>query len=106
MNVKDIVKFLKGYKRMCEQSPCIECPIYKIVETKNLDNCDADMLIFDAPEQFANAVIEWVETHPVITNATKFKEVFGINPEDAEHIVIGSKNETCWWNEEYIPPRP
>lgn len=105
MNVRDIVKFLKGYKRMCQRSSCIDCPVYKIVETNDLKNCDADMLIFDVPEQFANAVLDWIEAHPVVTNAMKFKEVFGINPEDAEHPGTGAHYEGRWWDEEYTPPQ-
>lgn len=93
MNSNDIIEFLKNYKRMCDHETCIECPVYKLVEQKQLACCDADALIFDCPEGFAYAVVEWAKSHPLITNAMKFNEVFGIKPEEI----------TCgWWNKEFI----
>lgn len=84
-------EFYQGHKN-CEGVPCEECPIVNI--------CQKASLGFSA---FAimETVKKWGKEHPIITNADKFKEVFGFDP-------IGNvytADEVEFWKSEYVEPK-
>ena len=95
----DAVKFLKEYKRLCDEySACVGCPL------KNYGDCiDAE------PKELVKAVKEWSEEHPIITNGMKVLELI---PSDVSNTTItrvypSTKDyvkiyiEKSWWDAEY-----
>ena len=97
----DAVKFLKEYKRLCDEcSACVGCPL------KNYGDCiDAE------PKELVKAVEEWSEEHPIKTNGMKFLD------DNREHIrtyhrwengckpYIEVHIEADWWDGEYKEER-
>lgn len=68
----EALKFLKEYARMCNYSAtCYGCPLEGTTCTIDADLSKEQMIdIIDKTEQ-------WSKEHPIITNAQKFKEIFG-----------------------------
>lgn len=70
---------------------------------------------FEYPEEATELIRKWAEEHPVMTNADKFKEVFGFIPYGTEALCMSDKScdhydcNDCefkaWWNEEYKEPK-
>lgn len=107
MNTEEILKFLYGYIRMCANTPCEKCKIYKFLDDHKLEACVLDDIILEDPAAFVNIVSEWMEEHPYITNAAKFKEVFGDAPtlyQDDMGIIMIEEPVPYWWNKEYKTP--
>lgn len=90
-------EFWKQKERMCgEQSTCETCPMNGMRFDYN--NFCAKV-IEKNPQQAEQIVEQWAKEHPVITNADKFREVFGVDIA----IVSGLLNEE-WLNQEYKEP--
>ena len=73
----DAIEFLKEYARMCAvNKDCYGCPLKGTDCSLNREFSEEQMInIVDKTEQ-------WSKEHPVMTNAQKFKEVFGFIPAD------------------------
>lgn len=75
----DAVCYVKEKNRMCEAiheaGGCEECPL----ASPDYDYACADF-ISDNPEKVVSIVEKWAKEHPMITNADKFREVFGTPP--------------------------
>ena len=93
----DAVKFLKEYKRLCDEcSSCIKCPLEKFEDCIKAD-----------PEEVVKAVEKWSAYHPLLTNGAV--AVGMMEKMDATYIQY-TKNEVgqvemlldaSWWDAEY-----
>ena len=96
----DIVEFYRELRRMCKDCKstiCDDCPMNESPEFCGL----APMEYTDEIVESAIKVVEkWAKDHPVITNAKKFEEVFGVDIGAVE----GGVNHMTWWNQEYKEP--
>lgn len=101
----DAVEFLTEARRMCQTYGCSQgCPAF--IEG---DGC---ALGLDenktTPVSGAVHIVEqWSKRHPLVTNADKFHEVFGIEPTRAGYLTghvkaLGISEE--WWNKPYKEP--
>lgn len=86
------IEFTKGKERMCTNfTSCKRCPMY----VRGLDKgMSCPEFISKCPEESADIVKNWTETHPPITNAMKFREVFGFD----------HRTSAPWWDQEYRKP--
>ena len=107
MNSKDFAECLKWYTRMCINTPCADCGVYKLLQKYKLEACNLDDIVLECPDEFADVVTSWVKEHPMTTNAMKFQEVFGSAPtlyNSATGTIIIEEPNPFWWNEEYKKP--
>lgn len=94
----DAVEFLKEAARMCKSSNrfCSDCPLFSVGCGKG------------DPDETVDIVEQWSREHPVMTNAQKFKEVFGVGPEYCSSPLRTSETGNVlaheWWNEPYKEP--
>lgn len=66
---------MKIWHRMChKQENCVECPFFS---DDNGQECMEYML--EHTDEAEQILEEWDEKNPAITNALKFKEVFGLD---------------------------
>lgn len=94
-------------EEICAGISCSDCPFNRKV-------CNAGKLLFYSFEAI-EIVEQWAEQHPIVTNAEKFREVFGIEKlpfysciytnadcRDCEHFIgMGCKANGDFWNAEY-----
>lgn len=116
----DSIELLKTARQMCTGRSCDDCPVGK-------DLCVTGAVSRRSDEELRLAVErieEWGETHPLITNAEKFREVFGYNGAVVNDVKPGANmyrslgscgytecTEQCasrcyprcpmWWNDPY-----
>lgn len=101
----DTVEYIREKERMCNSfNLCYGCPLYDIRSTSPISPiCDGDR-----PEEAVSIVEKWAREHPVMTNAQKFKEVFGVGPEYCSSPLRTSETVTTlaheWWDEPYKEP--
>ena len=118
----EALEFLKEYRRMCNlYEHCEGCPLSE-------KQCLAQRLQTDSEYLTVTSEVEkWSKEHPIITNAQKFKEVFGFNGDTVNKFkpeigIAGTKGscgyddcrESCgsrhfprcpmWWNDEFKEP--
>ena len=87
----DAVEYIKADKRLCHSyESCIGCPLANGLCDPNND-----------PEEHVAIVEAWAKEHPLITNAQKFAEVFGIEVFGGNITNLGPN----WWHEEYKEPK-
>ena len=71
----EFVKVVTEHKRMCENfKMCGKCPLGK----EHGLGTQCRMWVVDHPEETEQIVMQWAEEHPVVTNSTKFEEIFGV----------------------------
>lgn len=89
---------IKQYKRMCEiyKDTCDGCPLEK---PRGLNTCWR--WCFEEPEKAEELVMNWAKEHQPVTNADKFKEVFGYRP---FRIMLFNDDFIKWLHEEYKEP--
>lgn len=100
----EFCEVMKQRKRMCEKldTKCSEksCPLSFEINGKNLA---CARYVADYPQEAEKIIMDWAKEHPVMTNADKFKEVFGIE--------IGNEFAQCdlfeckyygFWGKEYV----
>ena len=105
------LEFWKEYTRMCtECKDCYGCPLAAATCAGSLELSEKQIInLIEKTEQ-------WSKEHPIITNAMKFKEVFGeIKIKDLIHIDCNCTsiiddltieiNGTNWWDEPYKEPK-
>ncbi len=90
----EALEFLKEYSRMCTMyKSCRGCPL-------GMDQC-AGFCNEMSEKQIINMMEkteQWSKEHPIITNARKFKEIFGL----PAHCMIDQ--DAQWWDEPYKEP--
>lgn len=106
----DALKFFKEYNRMCSSTPqCGDCPI----TGGAVDSCDSYLL--SHPEEVVPIIEKWSAEHPIMTNALKFKEVFGVELNlfnftphlyPYEVLMYGNTDIAKWLSEPYKEPKP
>jgi len=86
----DALEFLKEYNRMCVvNKDCHGCPLKGTTCSLGSELSEEQMtIIVEKTEQ-------WSKEHPIITNARKFEEVFGL----PAHCMIDQ--DAQWWDEPY-----
>jgi len=100
----EALEFLKEYNRMCTMyKSCRGCPL-------EMDNCAGCGDEF-SEKQIINIIDkteQWSKEHPIITNARKFKEVFGFMPAGCQKFYFvepnGAYSKTINWQEPYKEP--
>jgi len=97
----EAIEFLKEYKRMCtECKSCLECPLAGTTCSIDSELSERQMInIIDATER-------WNKEHQIITNAQKFKEVFGFLPDgdvifSKDYFINAVKGPVLKWDEPY-----
>lgn len=112
----EAIEFLKEAQRLCEQSRhcSMVCPLYErcIFDFKYEDESSKET--WERIEKAVAIIEQWNKEHPIITNAQKFKEVFGEieikdliycrlkhDSEDYTEIEILEAN---WWDAPYKEP--
>ena len=100
----ETLEFLRGTQRMCNEYNCYDgCPIYGKCVFNGTKVQSSEHL-----EALVAAVEAWVETHPIKTNAQKFKEVFGFMPAGCQTFYFvepnGSYSKTINWQDPYKEP--
>lgn len=105
----EFVEIMKQKKRMCE-SHDEHCSFCEILKSCGTMTCREYCMVF--PQEAEKLIMTWAKKHPLITNADKFKEVFGIEP-SGNHCPQCFCNEqecvTCsgnkFWSQEYKEPK-
>ena len=87
-------KVMREHKRMCNHILCRDCQLASVHNGHDL--CCADFYK-EYPEEAEDIVMKWSAKHPVMTNAMKFKEVFGYDFQDA----FGALGCSEWLDDEY-----
>ena len=88
-------KVMEQYDRMCKRSNnCYECPITK-AHSNTFSNCIAFMR--ERRKTAEEVIMKWSKENPVVTNAMKFKEIFGYDFQDA----FGALGCSEWLDDEY-----
>lgn len=90
----------------CAGVGCGSCPFYEEV-------CSIGQVKFHVYEAI-NVVEKWVKEHPIVTNADKFREVFGTEPSKDSCVHVNKLCKECecfndyrcnvrnrFWNAEY-----
>jgi hypothetical protein len=90
----EALEFSKEYNRMCVVNKgCQGCPLKG-------DTCCS--LSAELSEEQITIIVDkteqWSKEHPIITNARKFKEIFGL----PAHCMIDQ--DAQWWDEPYKEP--
>lgn len=100
----------------CQDVSCKDCPFYSF--------CGVNSKTYDT-FAFIEAVEKWGKEHPIVTNADKFEEVFGVMPmRDIEtrrwlcpmDAGLVKERDDCngfncdickeeFWNSEYVEPK-
>ena len=96
----DAIEFLKEKDRMCkcyQKKNCEGCPFEESEQGIHHVLCAFKVDMW-CDEDYVRTVEEWSKGHQVMTNAMKFKEVFGHCAESVDAL-----NET-WWNSPYKEP--
>lgn len=71
----EFVKVVTEKSRMCESFKlCSKCPLRKEQEP----DIQCQTWVVDHPEETERIVMQWAAEHPLVTNGTKFLEVFGV----------------------------
>lgn len=91
----EAIEFLKEYNRMCvECRNCSGCPL-KGTECSIGSGLSEEEMI-----NIVGKTEQWSKEHPIITNARKFKEVFGWPQSDIDSL----RYARAWWDEPYKEP--
>lgn len=115
----DAEKYIKENHRMCDSySNCAGCPM---MVQKNNNGVDCTKFAYSHPSEAVEVIEKWSKEHPIMTNAMKFKEVFGCEPltgdTDSHKYLcapIEKRADKCpfldcrecdeWWDREYKEP--
>ena len=103
----EFTEVMKQRERMCNQIGCLEC------EFTNKNIVDCNNYIVSNPQKAEFIIMNWAKENPIITNADKFKEVFGvdINKNDCclkvecNYSNCGECEWDDFWYREYIEPK-
>lgn len=111
----DAGNFIKEMERIHKTYiDCVNCPLDDVLD----DNTTCREFISRYPNEAIKIVEKWNKEHPIITNAMKFKEVFGCEPtpdknEGHKYMCVPreKRSDNCeryncqkcteWWDEEY-----
>lgn len=117
----EALEFLKEAKRKCSSTTCEVCHNESYAVLCPLSEYPDEKL-----EKLVSGIEQWSEEHPIITNAMKFKEVFGYSgdivakvkperiPPHSGSCGYDKCTESCgsrcfprcpmWWNDEFKEP--
>lgn len=101
-------EFCKEYKRMCLSNECKDCPLNDLAHLT--DTCEVSVI--DYPQRAYDIVEQWAKDHQFVTNADKFREVFGkpIESYGAPYLNAlivcdnGATTSLEWLQQEYKEP--
>ena len=97
----EAIEFLKEAKRKCMSITCDACRAERLgVMCPLLDWSEDEM------EQLVSTIEQWSKEHQIITNAQKFKEVFGFLPDgdfifSKDYFINAVKGPVLKWDEPY-----
>ena len=87
-------KVMERFNRMCDDMECIKCPI---ASANNGTDTACRLFMRRFPEKAERIIMQWAKANRVITNAMKFKEVFGYDFQDA----FGALGCSEWLDDKY-----
>ena len=109
----EAIEFLKEAQRLCEQSRycSMECPLYESCIFDFMYENESSKETWGRIEKAVAIIEQWSKEHPLVTNAQKFKEVFGkielkdyikcrvnhMSEDETEIEILEGK----WWDEPY-----
>lgn len=68
-----------------------------------------DNFMGNNPEEAEKIIMDWAKEHPAVTNADKFKEVFGMDPDTSNCPITCMGCDGCeylnFWEQEYQEPK-
>ena len=101
----EALEFLKEARRMClAVGSCDECHLSYGCVVDDVKKVSDSVL-----ESNCSVVEAWSKEHPIITNAMKFKEVFGFMPAGCQTFYFvepnGSYSKTINWQDPYKEPK-
>lgn len=103
----EFLEVMKHRKRMCDALKKTDCSSCGLCSDNNNYNVGCSTFIYNYYEQAEEIIMKWAKEHPVMTNADKFKEVFGFTP-DGEYCPKECPENGCincdyryFWNQEY-----
>ena len=102
----DAELYIKEKHRMCSSMKLHRCfsPTGKPCPLKDKTTFGCNDWVNDNPAEAVAIVERWREENPIKTRADKFKEVFGIAPENAEQP-YKVRSSGSWWDEPYEEPK-
>lgn len=110
----EFIEVMKQKNRMCESNSrrCSKCFLAAKNNGKELHCND---LCLSYPQEAEKIIMDWAKEHPIMTNAEKFKEVFGFKmPKFQIDACFGFEcpQEDCkgcehynFWKTEYVEPK-
>lgn len=110
----EFVEVMQQKKRMCEalKPDCSSCGL---CSDNNNYHIGCNKFILDYYEQSEEIIMKWAKENPVKTNADKFKEVFGVEPNEntCPYTIEKCDGKHCshlcdkydFWNKEYKEPK-
>lgn len=91
---------IKQFWRICERYRadvcCANCPLK---EVRGVYHCWRR--ISEEPEKAEELIMKWAKENPPVTNAEKFKEVFGYDP---RLLAIWNNSSHIWFDDEFEEP--
>ena len=88
----------RQFKRMCDSRKwCDSCIIN---EKRGTITCYRFMM--EQPMKAEEIIMQWAKEHPHVTNAEKFKEVFGYDP---QLLAIWNNSSHIWFDDEFEEPK-
>lgn len=73
----EFVEIMEQKQRMCRSyKHCADCGLSTPEGKSSMNGCDN--YLKSNPQKAEEIIMKWANTHPIQTNADKFKEVFGI----------------------------
>lgn len=113
----EFVEVMKQKKRMCDALSKTNCSSCGLCSDNNNYNVGCSTLILNYYEQAEEIIMKWAKEHPVMTNADKFKEVFGFDAEldicpmkctESVSVILNVCNNCkfkYFWQQEYVEPK-
>lgn len=86
---------MREYGRMCKV--CMECENCPLKSSNNFRGVVCNLFVRKFPEEAERIIMKWAKEHPIVTNAMKFKEIFGYDFQDA----FGALGCSEWLDDEY-----
>lgn len=97
---------MREFRRLCKGRICVSCPIWEKVDKDAETFCSA--WLTNHFEEAERVIMQWAKENPLMTNRTKFREVFGINLDsievvcrDGEGKVSHYQDVSEWLDKEY-----
>lgn len=109
----EFCEVMKQEERMCNYMKN-NCAICSLCSSNNGKGLVCGSFLVDYSQEAEKIIMDWAKEHPVMTNADKFKEVFGIEIAGGYEKCDMFECEDCgcencshygFWDMEYVEPK-